>query len=88
MVNPTLLAGIVISRASTHPSAQEIVEAQDLFKEFNEFEVLTSVIRDRVAYRKAARGGQCIIELNPEDKKASDEIKGLYAEVFGDGEFI
>ena len=40
-------------------------------------------IRDRIAYRKAAKDGLAIAELKPKDAKAVEEMEALYREVFG-----
>ena len=42
------------------------------------------MVRDRIAYRKAAREGRCVAEMDPIDAKAKDEITALYEEVFSE----
>jgi chromosome partitioning protein len=41
-------------------------------------------IRDRIAYRKAAKDGMAVCELKPKDPKAVEEMEALYKEVFND----
>ena len=82
--NPDLRAWVVVSRVSTNPSVHESQEAQEILSDFANLKLSKSVIRDRIAYRKAARDGLCVDELRPKDMKASEEIEALYAEVFSD----
>ncbi len=82
--NPSLQACVVISRVSTNPSVHESQDAKDILADFSHLALSNVVIRDRIAYRKAARDGLCVDELKPKDPKASEEIEALYAEVFGD----
>jgi|APFre7841882724_1041349.scaffolds.fasta_scaffold98745_2 chromosome partitioning protein len=80
--NPALRAKVVISRVSTNPSVHEFRDAQELLAEFAHLALSGVVIRDRIAYRKAARDGLCVDEVKPRDPKASEEIEALYVEVF------
>lgn len=82
--NPGLEAKVIISRVSTNPSVHESQDAQELLTDFSHLALSAVVIRDRIAYRKAARDGLCVDELKPKDPKASEEIAALYAEVFGE----
>jgi chromosome partitioning protein len=82
--NPELEAYIVISRASTNPAVSEAKEAQDILSDFEHCKLADTIIRDRIAYRKAARDGLCVSELKPVDSKASAEVGFLYREVFGE----
>jgi len=82
IINPRLIAQAMINRASTNPSVSEVREAQEIFKEIENISLCEIIIKDRIAYRKAARGGLCVEELSPSDEKASEEIGRLYREVF------
>jgi chromosome partitioning protein len=82
--NPKLRAWVVISRSSPNPSVHETEEAGQILADFSHLELAKVVIRDRIAYRKAARDGLCVDELKPKDTKASEEIGALYNEVFSD----
>ncbi|TVR63807.1 MAG: chromosome partitioning protein [Candidatus Competibacteraceae bacterium] len=83
--NPDLHATVVISRASTHPSVSEVAEARGLLADFAHLRLSPAVIRDRIAYRKAARDGMSVAEQKPTDPKAGEEMQALFREVF-DGE--
>lgn len=80
--NPALQAAVVISRASTNPSVNEVTEARSLLTDFAHLKLADAVIRDRIAYRKAARYGLSVDELKPIDAKAADEMQTLFREVF------
>jgi chromosome partitioning protein len=80
--NPELRAWVVISRASTNPSVNETTEAQGLLTDFDHLTLAGAVVRDRIAYRKAARDGLSVAELKPTDPKAIDEMQTLFQEVF------
>lgn len=80
--NPELHAKVIISRASTNPSVNESVETGKLLDDFANLDLSEVTIRDRIAYRKAAKDGLSVIELKPKDQKAADEMEALYSEVF------
>lgn len=82
--NPDLLAWVVISRASTNPSVSEATEARGLLADFDHLTLAESVVRDRIAYRKAARDGLSVSELKPADPKAIVEMQALFHEVFNE----
>lgn len=80
--NDHLKACVVFNRASTHPSVSELKDATEAIGDFSHLGLADSVIRDRIAYRKAAQAGKSVVELDPADPKACSEIGQLYAEVF------
>ena len=80
--NSDLKAWVVISRASTNPSVTETAEAQNILADFEHLHLASSIVRDRITYRKAARDGLCVEEMRPADPKAVEEMKGLFTEVF------
>lgn len=82
--NPELQARVVISRASTNPSVNEVAEARNLLADFEHLSLSSAVVRDRIAYRKAARDGLSVEELKPTDPKAGEEMRALFQEVFHD----
>jgi len=82
--NPALRAWVVISRASPNPAVRESQDAQETLADFPHLALSGVVVRDRIAYRKAAGAGLCVDELKPKDPKASEEIEALYAEVFSE----
>ena len=82
-LNPNLKAYVVINRASTNPMVEESNEARQMLDEFDSLTLLESIIRDRIAYRKAARDGMAVFELPKLDHKACAEINSLYLEIYG-----
>ena len=82
-LNPDLEAYVVINRASTNPMVEESNEARKMLDEFDSLVLLESIIRDRIAYRKAARDGMAVFELPKLDHKACAEINSLYQEIYG-----
>ena len=72
----------IVSQASTNPSVSEAVEARALLGDFDHLQLANAVIRDRIAYRKAARDGLGVEELKPTDPKAREEMQALFQEVF------
>jgi len=82
--NPGLRARVVITRVSTNPTIHEFQDAREILADFPHLALSGVVVRDRIAYRKAARDGLCVDELRPKDPKASKEIQALYAEVFSE----
>ena len=82
--NPNLCAWVVINRGSTNPFVAETAEAVEILGDFKHLGLATSVVRDRIAYRKAARDGLSVVEMKPSDAKASREMTEFYIEVFND----
>lgn len=81
--NPGLQARVIISRSSTNPSVHESDDTSKLLADFPNLDLADVSVRDRIAYRKAAKDGLAVIELKPKDPKAADEMESLYKEVFG-----
>ena len=82
IINEKLNISIVLNAVNTHPAVKEYREAQDYIKEYSHIQLLTTRIRDRIAFHKAASEGRSVSELNPNDDKASLEIAALYEEIF------
>jgi chromosome partitioning protein len=82
--NPDLQARVIISRSSTNPSVHESDDTGKLLADFPNLDLANVIVRDRIAYRKAAKDGLAVIELKPKDFKAVEEMEILYKEVFGD----
>lgn len=80
--NPDIEAHVVLSKASPNPSVTEQIEAKEAIADFEHMGLTNTIIRDRIAYRKAAREGVCIAELKVPDPKAIQEIQSLFQEVF------
>lgn len=81
--NPDLQAKVIISRSSTNPSVHESDDTGKLLTDFLNLDLANVTIRDRIAYRKAAKDGLAVVELKPKDLKAVEEMEALYKEVFG-----
>ena len=84
-LNRKLVAAVVINLASTHPRVKEAQEAKELVAEYDDLRSLDVVIRERIIFRKSARGGHCVFESTDRDRFAETEMNALYREVFGDG---
>lgn len=83
--NPNLKSLVVLSRAVTNKSVVDTSEAANLVKDYQTFTLCDSIIRDRISYRRAISNGMGVVEYQPQDAKAIDEIEALYKEVFTDG---
>lgn len=82
MLNPDLKVYIILNRASPNPSVSEAAEAQEILADLEDLELSKALVRDRIAFRKAARDGLSVSEMVPQDPKAVAEITELYKEVF------
>jgi len=78
--NPTLKAYAVISMAPTNPMINETREAKEWLSDFQHFDLATTVIRERKAYRDAVIEGLGVIEMK--NAKARVEINFLGEEVY------
>ncbi len=83
-LNQNLEAFLVLNRVSTNPTVREDQETRDFFNEegFQNLSLLTSILRDRIAFRKSARDGISVVEWK-QDRKATAEINNLFKEVYG-----
>lgn len=81
-INDKLRAYVVISQASTNPSVKESKYMEEFIKEFENINLMNSIICDRIIFRKSAIKGVAVSEYKPEDPKATKEIKNLYREIF------
>ena len=66
-------------------SVTETAQVGEILNEFEHLGLATSVICDRIAYRKATREGLSVAEMKPADPKAVDEMNAFRLEVFTDG---
>ena len=80
--NPDLQAWVIISRSSTNPSVHESDDTMEIMGDFPNLGLAGVSVRDRIAYRKAAKDGMAVCELKPKDPKAVEEMEVLYKEVF------
>lgn len=81
-LNPSLIAFVVLNRASTNPSVTDTQEAFDLISDFKNLNVMKSVLKERVSYQRSVREGLAVIEAPQPDNKAVSEISTLYEEVY------
>lgn len=84
--NPDLIAKVLINRASSNPQVKETEEAQQIMEELEALELCQFKLIERIAFRRAAKMGVAVNELNgkSKDPKAIAEIEALYQEVFND----
>ena len=83
-INPDLEAGVVINRASTHPRVREADEARGLVADFEHLGYTGVVVRDRIAFRRAASEGRAVAEAAEPDAKAVAEMAAWYHAVYGE----
>ncbi len=82
-INENLDARILISRAATNIAIPETQNAKDLIGDFDTFSLLKTIIRERIAFRRAGAKGKCVTEMYEEDtNKCAFEITQLYKEIY------
>ena len=84
--NPHLTPYILINRATTNPVVNEVEESRSVLHDFENLKLSSLILKERISYRKAAKNGLAIIELDKSDSKAIAEITKLYNEVFNANE--
>ena len=84
-LNEELTAFIVLNRVATNPAIREDRETREFItqEDFQHLTLAESMIRDRIAFRKAARDGLAVSEFG-QDSKAVNEMNQLYEEIYGD----
>ena len=82
-LNERLKAFAVLNRASPNPSVKEADDARTALADYEHLRSASTIIRDRIAFRKAAREGCTVAELAERDPKAVGEAAAFYKEVFG-----
>ena len=55
---------------------------KEVLEEFEHLKLSKNIIRERISFRKAARGGLSVAELSKQDPKATTEILDVYKEIF------
>jgi chromosome partitioning protein len=81
-LNPGLIARIMINRASTNPRVREAEEARQLVDDFENLIYMHTVVRDRIAYRRAAASGRSVTEMDKPDANAISEMELGYKTLF------
>jgi chromosome partitioning protein len=82
--NSLIAPKVLINRAATNPVVNEVKEAQEVLENFDNLRLSISLLKERISYRKAAKGGLSIVELDKQDNKAVDEFLNFYNEVFNE----
>jgi len=80
IVNPALHCIPVINRADANGNDND--DAIDILSEFSEFNTPTFVIGNRKAFGNAAAEGLGVVELKPQDPKASNEMRLLCNQIY------
>ena len=78
--NPDLVAYVFLNRAD--PRGQDNAEAAEMLKDTKTFLFLDAPLGSRKAFSNAAAEGMAVIELNPPDPKAVQEMETLCKRVF------
>lgn len=78
--NVRLLA--VLNRVDTNPKIGFNEDVQSRLMEIEGIKLVSVMVGNRVAIRRAAADGQAVVELEKDDTKAVQEMKALYEEVF------
>lgn len=79
--NPELKASVLLNMVSTNIGNTDAEEAAEVVKEYDEFKLLKSRIKERVPFHRSIRSGETVQEYKPKDKKAETEILALFKEV-------
>jgi chromosome partitioning protein len=82
VINPKLVALLVPVAASTNAASLDVVKFYRNVKDYQQFRMLKTVVRNRVAYQNWQETGRAVIETRPRDALAVAELEQLYAEVF------
>lgn len=81
-INENLKAYVVINQSSPNPAVREAEEMKEFLSEFENINLMKSVICERIVFRRAALNGMAVTEYKPEDIKANEEMNALYREIF------
>jgi chromosome partitioning protein len=81
-INPTLVAFVILNRASTNPRDRDTAEAQQAMAACRHLQVAPVVLRERVAIKRATPAGLSVEEYLPRDPKAILELAQVYQLAF------
>lgn len=81
-VRDGLRAYAVLNCADPGATSSDNAEAAAAVADFPQFEYLPTPIRRRKSFSNAAGAGLSVLELNPKDKKASEELNALLLALF------
>lgn len=79
--NRNLVASVVINRVSANPKVKELQETKQIIRDLDALELSPCAITERIAFRRAAKAGMCVNEMQV-DEKAIAEMNALYNEVW------
>ena len=80
--NPALDALVVLSRVSPNPLIMDAQDAQLSLEQYSALRLAETTVCERQAYRRSARQGEAVTEMERSDTKASTEMRLLYEEIF------
>lgn len=81
-VRDNLRAVAILNCADPGEQSLDNTEAAAAVADVPQFEYLATPIRRRKSFANAAGAGLSVLELKPEDKKASSELNALVLELF------
>lgn len=81
VVNPDLQAFVVINGAPTHSASTDVDDMREVVKDLENLRSMNAFLRDRVSFRRAAGRGLSVVEYEPRDQKAVDEVTALFKEI-------
>ena len=82
-INEKLKAYVLVNQAPTNAGSKEVEEMKQFLEEFENIQLLSTVVCERVSFRRAALAGLSVVEYKPEDVKACAEMNSLYKEIYG-----
>lgn len=83
VANPELDAKVVVTMASTNIHDRETQELIAVVEMFDNLGLIQTVIHNRIAFRRTLKDGRSVIEADPNDYKAANEIKLAFEEITG-----
>ncbi len=83
-VNPTLVAFVILNRASTNRRDRDTHEAQQAIAACRHLQVAAVVLHERVAVKRATPAGLSVQEYLPRDPKAIQELAQVYQLAFAE----
>ena len=82
--NPELTAFVLLTRASTHPLVADAADARLSLEGLAPLHLAEPVLSERQAFRRSARTGRAVTELDRPDAKANTELRLLYGAIYHD----
>ncbi len=79
--NEGLKAALVVNRAPSNPAVTEEEDLRSFLADLPGMRPLKTSIKERIAWRKAAKQGMAIGEIHPKDPRAELELESVFQEV-------